>query len=65
MSIWGICPAGCGTFHVTEAGHAKLCLVVVWFEGEMPPSREAGPPDHPQRDLRRPLAQPRLAATPP
>ena len=48
--------------HVTEAGHAKLCVVVGCFRGEKPPLREVGPPEQPQRDLRRPSAQPTSSA---
>ena len=44
-------------FHETEANHANLCRVIDCFRGEIHPSREAGPPERPQREPRRPLAQ--------
>ena len=51
-------------FHVTEAGHANLWGVVGCFRGEKTQSREVGPPEQSQRDLRMPLAQPRPYAPP-
>ena len=35
------------------AGDAGLCRVVGWLRSEKPPSRGAGPPEQPQRGLRR------------
>ena len=62
---FGSFPPGRGMFRVTEAGHANLCGVVGCFRGERPPSRQAEAPEQSQRDLRRPLAQPRQCAAPP
>ena len=47
------------TWHVpeTEASHAKLGRVVDCFTGEIHHSRQTGPPEQPQREVRRPLAQ--------
>ena len=51
-------------FHETEANHAYVCLVVDCFRGEIHQSRNAGPPERPQRETQRPLAQSRpLTAT--
>ena len=50
-------------YHVTEAGHTNWCHVVGWLRGERPPLREVGPPEQPQRGLRRSLAQRRPPAT--
>ena len=44
-------------FHDPEANHANLCLAVDCFRGETHQSREAEPPERPQREARRPLAQ--------
>ena len=60
----GVCLLEYGMFHVTEAGYADLCGVVTCFRGGKPSSREMGPPEQSQRDLRRPLAQPRPFAAP-
>ena len=53
------------TWHVpaTEASRANLC-VVDCFTGEIHQSREAGPPQQPQREVRRPLAQSRPSVAP-
>ena len=51
-------------FHVTEAGHANMYSVVGCLRGEKPPLREVGPPEQSQRDLRRPLEEPRPYAAP-
>ena len=45
--------------HETEANRANLCLVVDCFRDEIHQSREAGPPERPQPEARRPLAQSR------
>ena len=63
-SIWGVCPTRRGVSHETEANHANLCLVVDCFRGEIHRSREAGPPERPQREARRPLAQSRPPTAP-
>ena len=55
------------TWHVpeTEASHAgNLSRVVDCFTGEIHHSRETGPPEQPQREIRRPLAQSRPSAVP-
>ena len=57
FSIWGVCQTRRGMFHETEANHANLCLVVDCFRGEIHQSRESEPPERPQREARRPLAQ--------
>ena len=61
-SIWGVCAPGHGMFYVTEAGHATWCNIVGRLRGEKPPLREVGPPQQPQRGLRRSLAQRRPPA---
>jgi hypothetical protein len=63
-SIWGVCPTRRGVFHETEANHANLCLVVDCFRGEIHQSREAGAPEWPQPEARRPLAQSRPPTAP-
>ena len=63
-SIWGVCPTRRGVSHETEANHANLCLVVDCFRDEIHRSREAGPPERPQREARRPLAQSRPPTAP-
>ena len=60
----GVCPPERGMFHVTEASHANMCGVFSCFRGEKMPPPEVGPPEQSQRDLRRPLAQPRPSAVP-
>ena len=50
--------------HETEANHANICLVVDCFRGEIHQSREAGPPERPQPEARRPLAQSRPPTAP-
>ena len=63
-SIWGVCPTRLGVSHETEANRANLCLFVDCFRGEIHQSRNAGPPERPQRETQRPLAQSRpLTAT--
>ena len=54
------------TWHVpeTEASHANLSRVVDCFTGDIHHSRETGPPEKPQREVRRPLAQSRSSAAP-
>ena len=54
------------TWHVpeTQTRHANLSRVVDCFTGEIHHSRETGPPEQPQREVRRPLAQSRLSAAP-
>ena len=54
------------TWHVpeTEASHANSSRVVHCFIGEIHHSREIGPPEQPQREFRRPLAQTRPSAAP-
>ena len=54
------------TWHVpeTEASHANLSRVVDCFTGEIHHSRETGPPEQPQREVRRSLAQSRPSAAP-
>ena len=54
-SIWGVCPTQRSMFHEGEATHANLCLVDC-FRAEIHQSRDAGPPERPQRDARRPVA---------
>ena len=63
-SIWGVCPTRRGVSHETEANHANICLVVDCFRGDIHRSREAGPPERPQPEARRPLAQSRPPTTP-
>ena len=63
-SIWGAGPTRRGMFHDTEVNHANLCLVVDCFTGEIHQSREAGPPERPQPEARRPLAQSRPPTAP-
>ena len=54
------------TWHVpvTEASHANLSRVVDCFTGEIRHSRETGPPEQAQREVRRPLPQSRQSAAP-
>ena len=52
FSIWGVCPTRRIMFHETEANHANLCVVVDCFRGEIHQSREARPPERPQREAR-------------
>ena len=54
------------TWHLpeTEASRATLSRVVGCFTGETHHSRETGPPEQPQREVRRPLAQSRPSAAP-
>ena len=63
-SINGVYPPGRGMFHVAEASHANLRCVIDCLLGEKPSLREVGPTDQSQRDLRRPLAQPRPSVAP-
>ena len=49
--------------HETEANHSNLCLVDC-FRGEIHQSREAWPPERPQPETRRPLAQSRPPTAP-
>ena len=63
-SIWGVCPTRRGVSHETEANRANLSLVVDCFRGEIHQSREAGPPERPQSEARRPLAQSRPPTAP-
>ena len=63
-SIWGVCPTRRGVSHETEANRANLSLVVDCFRGEIHQSREAGPPERPQPEARRPLAQSRPPTAP-
>ena len=62
--MWGVDPIRRGGFHETDPNHANLCLVAHCFRGEIHPSREAGPPERPQREARPPQAQSRLPMTP-
>ena len=62
-SIWGVCPPRQGLFCVTAAGHANWCHVVRRLRGEKSPLREVGPPEQPQRGLRRSVAQRRPPVT--
>ena len=54
------------TWHVpeTEASHANLSGVVDCFTGEIHHSRETGPLEQPQREIRRPLEESRPSAAP-
>ena len=54
------------TWHVpeTEASRENLSRVVDCFTGEIHNSRETGPPEQPQREVRRPPAQSRPSAAP-
>ena len=63
-SIWGACPTRRGVSHETEANHANLCLVFDCFRGEIHQPREAAPPERPQPEARRPLAQSRSRTAP-
>ena len=63
-SIWGVCPTRLGVSHETEANRANLCLFVDCFRGEIHQSREARPPEQPQPEARRPLAQSRPPTAP-
>ena len=58
-SIWGVCPTRRGVSHETEENHANLCLILDCFGGEIHQTRETGPPERPQPEARRPLAQSR------
>ena len=60
----GVCPTQRGVSHETEANRANLCLVVDCFRGEIHQYREAGPPERPQPEARRPLAQNRPPPAP-
>lgn len=56
-SIWGVCPPGHMAYIPRiRSRPRKLCGAVGWFRREMPPSREAGLPEQPQRGLRKRLA---------
>ena len=50
--------------HETQANHATICLVVDCFRGDIHQSREAGPPERPQSEARRPLTQSRPPTAP-
>ena len=50
--------------HETEANHANICHVIDCFRGEIHQSRGAGPPERPQPEARRPLAQSRPPTAP-
>ena len=63
-SIWGVCRTRRGVSLETEENRANLCLVVDCFRGQIHQSREAGPPERPQPEARRPLAQSRPPTTP-
>ena len=54
------------TWHVpdTEASHANLSRAVDCFTGEIHHSRETEPPEQPQREVRRSLAQSGSSAAP-
>ena len=54
------------TWHVPEpeASHANLSCVVDCLTAEIHHSRETGPPEQPQHEVRRPLAQSRPSAVP-
>ena len=54
------------TWHVPEieASHANLSRVADCFTGEIQHSRETGPPEQPQHEVRRCLAQSRPSAAP-
>ena len=51
-------------FHETDSSHPNLSRVIDCFRGEVHHSREAGPPEQPQREARRPPAQSRSLAAP-
>ena len=63
-SIWGVCLTGRGVFHETKANDADFCRVDDCFRGEIHQSREAWPPERPQPEARRPLAQSRPPTAP-
>ena len=63
-STWGVGPTRHGVFHETEANHANLCLVADSFRAEIHQYREAGPPEQPHHEARRPLAQSRPPTAP-
>ena len=57
--IWRVCATGRGVSHETETNRANLCLAVDCFSGDIHQYREVGPPERPQPEVRRPLAQAR------
>ena len=63
-SIWGVCPTQRGVFHETGSNHANFCRIGDCFRGEIHQSRGAGPPEWPQLEARRPLAQSRPPTAP-
>ena len=63
-SIWRVCPPRRGVSLESEANRANLCLVVDCFRGDIHQSREAGPPERPQPEARRPLARSRPPTAP-
>lgn len=57
FTVWEVCLPRRGMFHEPKANHELLSRVVDRFGDEIRLSRQARPPERPQREVRRPLAQ--------